>query len=210
MTGKSYSAFALMVAMTASGLSCDRRESDEAIADEPVSPAVLASAEQPSPDPAKPARQKSASKKTALKPGLWRVEGPEFDALAEQGKVYLCIDAATTALIDPPPPKQAECSLDEGKPKPDLYLGTVECRYPDRTIVSRVRIDSDNLYFRDVTIQRGTAPVTSSAKTSRFAEWSAPCRPNQDAGRAYTQAYDDDAMYAAQLPAVLIPATSGN
>ncbi|MGO1068188.1 DUF3617 domain-containing protein [Lysobacter sp. CA199] len=205
MTGKTCSAFVLTLAMAATGLGCSQPGKDAAAP-------TPASAGQTADGAATTATTTAAVVKTKLKAGLWRVEGPQFDALSERGKVYLCVDAASAALIDPPlpPADQAKCSIDDGTPKPDLYLGTVECRYPDRTVIARVRIDSNNLYFRDVIVQRGATPAENAEKTSVFAEWTGPCRPEQTPGSAYTQTYGEDAMHAAELPAGSTPAASGS
>lgn len=210
MTAKTRSALVLTLAIAASGLGCGRLGADAANP-APVGigwkthEAATASAQTL-------ASAAAGARKSRLKPGLWRVEGVQFDTLSERGKVYLCIDAASAALIDPPPPPagQARCSVEDGTLKPDLYLGTTQCRYPDRTVTSRVRIDSNNLYFRDVVVQRGTAAVESSDKSSHFAEWVGRCRPEQAPGKVYTQAYGQDEMHAAELPAALISAASGS
>lgn len=209
MTAKTGSALVLSLAIAASGLGCGQLGADAASpapagVGGKIHEAATASAQAP-------ASAAASATKTRLKPGLWRIEGAQFDALSERGKVYLCIDAASAALIDPPPPaRQAQCSVENSTAKPGLYLGTTQCRYPDRTVTSRVRIDSDNLYFRDVVVQRGTAAVESSDKSSHFAEWVGRCRPEQAPGKVYTQAYGQDEMHAAELPAALVSAASGS
>ncbi|WP_242112403.1 DUF3617 domain-containing protein [Luteimonas aquatica] len=192
MTGIAHSAFLLMLAAVA-GAGCSRQEASDADAPAKQSPAAAT----------------AGAAKTRLKAGLWRVEGPEFEALAEHGKVYLCIDPASAALIDPPPPADAKCSVDGGTPKPGLYLGTMECRYPDRSVGARVRIDSNDLYFRDVVTRRDGDPDGGGEKLSHFAEWVGPCRQDQQPGHAYTQAYGEDAMHPAELPEALRRAAGG-
>lgn len=196
MTGTPSPAIVLLLAAAAAGAGCSQRDQDRASATgntaTHASPAASAKTAQ--------APSQASATKTLLKPGLWRVEGPEFNALSEQGKVYLCIDAASTALIDPPTPAQAKCTTDHGSPKPGLYLGNSVCHFEDKVVTTRVRIDGDDLYFRDVAIQPLPNDGESGEKISHFAERVSDCQKDQTPGTAYTQAYGEDVMHPVELP----------
>lgn len=197
MIGTSLPALVLLLATATVGTACSSpRDQDQShAAGKAATPATPTSSTKIAQAPSQP-----SATKTLLKPGLWRVEGPEFSALSEQGKVYLCIDASSTALIDPPTPAQAKCTTDHGTPKPGLYLGNSVCHFEDKIVTTRVRIDGDDLYFRDVVTHHTPDDVESGEKASHFAERVGDCQKDQAPGTAYTQAYGEEAMHPAELP----------
>lgn len=196
MIGTSFPALALLLATATVGTGCSQRDQDPSHAAGKAATDATPASSAKTPQ----AQSQPSISKTLLKPGLWRVEGPEFNALSEQGKVYLCIDAASTALIDPPTPAQAKCTTDHGTPKPGLYLGNSVCHFEDRIVTTRVRIDGDDLYFRDAITHHTPDDVESGEKVSHFAERVGDCQKDQAPGTAYTQAYGEEAMHPAELP----------
>ncbi|MGH8082977.1 MAG: hypothetical protein ACREP7_20530 [Lysobacter sp.] len=151
----------------------------------------------------------SASQRPTLKPGLWRVEDGVFDGLVESGKAFICIDAATESMINRGPAEFVgeKCNTSEGD-KEQVYLGRTVCELGDRTVVTRVRIDDGQIYFRDVITQAPGAKDDSGKKVSDYAEWTAACSADQKPGQAFAQAYGQTAMKPVDLPERLKPAVA--
>lgn len=150
---------------------------------------------------ATPASNQNAS----LKAGLWRVEDGVFDGLVENGKAFICIDAATEALINRGAAEFAadKCTTDESSRQQGLYLGRTTCRLDDKTVVTRTRVDGHQIYFRDVITQEGAVAdddETDGKKVSDYAEWVNACGPDQKPGTAYAQAYGEKVMKSIELP----------
>lgn len=187
--------------------SAPRSASPEAQA--PSSPAAEAPAA-PNADAA--AASTGANTRPTLKPGLWRVEDGVFDGLVDNGKAFICIDAATQALINRGPAEFVadKCNTSVSNKEHGLYLGRTVCNLGDKNVITRLRIDDGQIYFRDVITQASTVKDDSGEKVSDYAEWTAECGADQKPGQAFAQAYNETAMKPIDLPERLKPQAAAN
>jgi hypothetical protein len=177
----------------------------------PSSPAMEAPA---APDASAPgatdASTAGANTRPSLKPGLWRVEDGVFAGLVENGKAFICIDAASEGVINRGPAQFAadKCSTSVANKEKGLYLGRTVCKLGDNNVITRLRIDDGQIYFRDVITQPATAKDDNGDKVSDYAEWTAACDADQKPGQAYVQPYGTTALKPVDLPERLKPAAA--
>jgi hypothetical protein len=216
MLGHVRSRLLVLLALAAAIQGCSRSGEPPASAKQPASVEAQAPSSPAVEAPAAPGASDAAASvagahtRPRLKPGLWRVEDGVFAGLVDNGKAFICIDAASEGVINRGPARFAadKCSTSVSNKEHGLYLGRTVCKLGDRNVITRLRIDDGQIYFRDVITQPSTATDDSGEKVSDYAEWTAECGADQKPGQAFAQAYDSTDMKPVDLPGRLQPAAA--
>ncbi|MBT2748791.1 MULTISPECIES: hypothetical protein [unclassified Lysobacter] len=200
----------LLLALAAAVQGCSRSGEPPASAKQPASVEARAPSSPAVEAPAASAAPDAARTQPRLKPGLWRVEDGVFAGLVDTGKAFICIDAASEGMINRGPARFAadKCSTSVSNKEHGLYLGRTVCKLGDHNVITRLRIDDGQIYFRDVITQPAAATDDSGEKVSDYAEWTAECGADQKPGQAFAQAYDSTDMKPVDLPERLKPAAA--